>query len=134
MQFLVVFIIGLFFYYSVAKNKSANLLVPSTVFFILVFMNFFGAVGKFSTAITFLALPFIFFEYSKRDIFRNYVLVFIIGLFLSMASCLYYRSQSIFDSLNVYNSYTLFGVFFYFIVRRKFSRAIHIFSLFQAVW
>ncbi|MDU0808905.1 hypothetical protein [Aquirufa regiilacus] len=116
MQFVLVVFFSIFFYDSL-NNKLFNnrVKVYFLLVIILIMLDFFGGESKGAKAICFLGLPFIFFDYKRPSIFKGYIILFIIGLFISMLSCYYFRNQTLMESFWQYNY--LYALTFYFLIK-----------------
>src|ERR1035437_343890 len=85
------------------------------IFLSLLMTNFFGATAMPNTILLVLLVPFVIMEFYQKSVFKWYIYFVLIGLFLSILSCYYFRYQSIILTFKASAPY--FYIVFYFLLR-----------------
>jgi hypothetical protein len=85
------------------------------IFFTLLLTNFFGATALGSTILLGIVLPLVVLEFSKKSVFKGYIIILFLGLSMSIISCYYYRAQPIFQTFRATAPY--YYIIFYFMLK-----------------
>ncbi len=79
----------------------------------LLLLNFFGAFFIYSEILLGgLVLPFAIIKIRKEYLFKKYIYILLIGIFISIFSCNFFRGQSLYLSIKA--NYPYFFILFYF--------------------
>ncbi|MEX2513468.1 MAG: hypothetical protein WD398_11225 [Cyclobacteriaceae bacterium] len=90
--------------------------IIAIIFISMALTNFFGATSISNSILLVTLVPFILLEINEKTVFKPYIFVLLIGLFLSMISSNFFRDQSIMEGFKA--SVNFFYIMFYFMLRR----------------
>jgi len=102
------------------KERKGNGAILVICLFTLTLMNFMGFTEISNTILCATLLPFFLLESYKQIKFKKILIVVIAGIFLSMISCLVFREQTFYKSLNASSSLFLI-LFYFFLTNRNYS-------------